>query len=176
MKKFLLFISLASSILLSAQSDSLTTEYLKIVKEYKNLGVYDENIETAIKCVEKFPSIYGKILDLNDLSNVAIQKAIVQDYATECRSAINDKNDNSYSFKVGFKTKSDFEKYIATVDIILKSTTYIKILELMISEDDKYLKRQDAYIRKNLIRLNIPYSDFEKLSINDKQILFKTFK
>lgn len=175
MKTLLLFfITFLSQLLFSQRnSDSINIRYQENIKEYRLLKITDENIENTIECVNDFKNEYSKLLQVDDLSNVAVQKAIIRDYSNKCNSFIKDKENNGLYV---FKTKDLIEKYMIIQDDLMKMNASVKILDFLIIQDEKYNKVLDSYIQKNLTRLKMPYSEFEKLSQNDKELLFKTFQ
>ncbi len=181
MRKSLLCTTLFLSLFSYAQIDSLDIEYKKYISEYREYKIHDAEIEKGIKCAKDFPIEYGKILKLDDLKNISVQKAILQEFTNECTPVLNYASDpinnNAIkNFTVGFKTRENFEKYLVLMEESLKLNTIDKMIVFIMKEDDKYYAELNAYIRKNLTRLKMPYSEFEKLSPNDKELLFKTFK
>lgn len=181
MKKLLLILIINFYGLALSQAYQVDDKYKQYVSEYKEYKIFDEEIEKGIKCVKDFPTEYGKILKLDDLKNITVQKALLQEFTNECTPVLNydsDLEDNNAikSFTVGFKTRENFEKYIVLMEKSLKLNTIDKIIVFIMKEDDKYNAKLDAYIRKNLTRLKMAYSEFEKLSPNDQELLFKTFQ
>ena len=76
----------------------------------------------------------------------------------------------------GFENKDDLDEYIDNAYYFLLTKTSILISDKIIAQLEKEVKEEDIYINKNLKRLGIKRSEWDNMSENDKDILWKTFK
>ena len=89
MKNFLLFLFFHLSLFLFSQTenDSLNIRYEQQLTEYKNLNTYDSNIEKIIRCIKDFNQTYSKLLEIQDLKNINLQKALINNFAEKFTKA-----------------------------------------------------------------------------------------
>lgn len=151
------------------QVDSVNVQYIKSIKDYKELNIKNQDIEDAIKCTNDFVPEYSKLLQLDDLNNTELQSAIIRDYSNRCKNHL---NEGLYVFK----SKELIEKYLKIKGNLLKLSTSSKIIDYWLEEHQRSTAALNLHIQNNLKRLNIKQSDWDKMSDNDKTLLFKTFK
>lgn len=186
MKKItFLFLIFSTFVFGQLESDSLRIMYDKIdldynkgIKDYKEIIKYDDEIENYISAINEFYPAYSKILDLDNLSNKEVQKALIKDYALKYYDLFN----GNYEGKkinillYGFDDKNEFKAYLNNTYYWLKNATTLKINKKIIIYHEEEINREEIYINKNLKRLLIKRETWDKMSENDKDILWKTFK
>lgn len=116
------------------QVDSVNIRYIQSIKEYKVLNLKNQDIENLIKCTDAFVAEYSKLLQLDDLSDTTVQKAIIKDYVSRCNSILTKETGNGLLL---FKTKENIEKYIILQERLLKSLTSNKIIDYWLAEHEK---------------------------------------
>lgn len=160
------------------QYNFVENEYNKSLIEYKNVLKYDSEIENCISAVNEFRPTYNKILELDNLDNKQVQKALVENYAKEYYDLFNytyeGKKHNMLLY--GFDSKEEFKNYIDNTYHYILNDTSLKINRKISDFYKKEWNDQELYINSNLKRLGIKRETWDKMSENDKDLLWKTFK
>ena len=179
MKKITFLFILISGFIFSQERVNLLDDEVKILKEdlkkqkskYDSLHLKNDEIDYTIKMQNDFNIQYSKLLELNDFSIYEIQKAIVNKFYEkykffpEMEKGFN-KFDNAVDVKNYINKVNYSFDFILWQDLIIEIKNYYK---------DKIDKLED-YKNKNLKRLGISIEQYNKLSENDKNLLWKEFK
>ena len=179
MKKITFLFILISGFIFSQERVNLLDDEVKILKEdlkkqkskYDSLHLKNDEIDYTIKMQNDFNIQYSKLLELNDFSIYEIQKAIVNNFYEKYKFFPEmEKGFNKFYNAVDVKNYINKVNYsfdfILWQDLIIEIKNYYK---------DKIDKLED-YKNKNLKRLGISIEQYNKLSENDKNLLWKEFK
>ena len=160
------------------QKEKIEKSYEKSLNEYEKIVKHDDEVERYISAEKEFFVTFNKLKHLDNLSNKQLQKALIQDYVNEYYDLFqfvnNGKKVNFLMY--GFENKDDLDEYIDNAYYFLLTKTSILISDKVIAQLEKEVKEEDIYINKNLKRLGIKRSEWDNMSENDKDILWKTFK
>lgn len=121
-----------------------------------------------------FNQMRKNLLSIDDLSNKEVQKAILQPVADKYYSYFIFEN-NAVKTNVltyGYTQREDLEGKLKIAEAVMLRNIVDKELAVL----DKALNEINTYINSNLKRLKIPRETFDKMSANDKDLLWKTFK
>lgn len=136
--------------------------------------IYNMELEILESRYNEFIRDYNELYKLENY-NVNLQKALLKNFST--------KYNNEKKFKESFLDKNELTKYINKMDRALIIGIVAKQMNVIVKnaqkeEDESYekLKSINIYRDKNLKRLNILLKDYELMSENDKNLLWKTFK
>ena len=180
MKNFLLFLFFHLSLFLFSQTenDSLNIRYEQQLTEYKNLNTYDSNIEKIIRCIKDFNQTYSKLLEIQDLKNINLQKALINNFAEKYSDLfiISKEGKKINWLQYGFESKKDISEYIQIGDGFLKYKLILAVSDLIIDKKEKEVAAFENYLIINLKRLGISREDYENLSQKDKDLLWEKFK
>lgn len=155
------------------QMDSVNIKYVQHVKDYRDLKLTTQEIEDVLKCIDDFVPQYSRLLKLEDLSNINVQKALIGDYQSRCNHIIKKETGNGL---VLFTSKDNVRKYIILQERLLKSHASNKIIDYWLEQDKRSTSALNLHIQNNLKRLKINLSDWEKMSENDRKLLFSSFQ
>jgi len=146
--------------------------YLESVQEYKRVIKYDATVEDYIQAINELYPTYDKIINMDELPSVSVQKALVKDYYNKYSYLFYDKDSKKNNLIVGLKSKEQFRDYLEILNNYLELNSSLFIDDLIKKNNKLY----DDYINRNLKRLNIKKEEFEKMSEKDKETLLKIFK
>jgi len=169
MKKITFLFILISGFIFSQERVNLLDDEVKILKE--DLKKQKSKYDSLHLKNDDFNIQYSKLLELNDFSIYEIQKAIVNNFYEkykffpEMEKGFN-KFDNEVDVKNYINKVNYSFDFILWQDLIIEIKNYYK---------DKIDKLED-YKNKNLKRLGISIEQYNKLSENDKNLLWKEFK
>lgn len=147
--------------------------YLEKIQLYKEVFEFDEKVERHKSAIENLYPAYNQIILMDELPAVSIQKALIKDYSSKYYDLFYlDKAKKTNLLRVGLATKSEFYEYLNLLNTSLEMKTIMLINDLQVSLNNKYVN----YINSNLKKLNIPRSEFDKMSEKDQDILIQSFK
>lgn len=121
-----------------------------------------------------FNQMRKNLLSIDDLSNKEVQKAILQPFADKYYSYFTFENDGVKTnvLTYGYTRREDLEGKLKIAEAVMLRN----ILDKEIAILDIALSEINTYINSNLKRLKIPRETFDKMSSNDKDLLWKTFE
>ena len=121
-----------------------------------------------------FEEMKTNLLSIDDLSNKEVQKAIMQPFADKYYNYFNfgaeGKKENVLSY--GYTKKEDLTNKLKIAEAVM----LVNIVDKEMAVIGNARKQINDYINSNLKRLKIPRATFDKMSSNDKDLLWKTFK
>ncbi|MBV8326623.1 hypothetical protein [Chryseobacterium sp.] len=149
------------------RDDDLYLRYEKAKFQFDSLRLYDRNIELRQSHREDLKLAYGKMLNLENYSSLPLQNALLKDYFIKYREQ---------PLKVKFDNREQVESRIGMFDEAYVATITLMYLKNLKNFWELHVQKMDEYIDRNLKRLNVSKKEFEDLSDNDKELLWKEFK
>lgn len=124
--------------------------------------------------VFEFNEMRKNLLSIDDLSNKEVQKAILQPFADKYYNYFTFENNTGKTnvLTYGYSRREDLEGKLKIAEAVMLRNILDKELAVL----DIALSEIKTYINSNLKRLKIPRENFDKMSSNDKDLLWKTFK
>lgn len=171
MKRILQILLLAISTTIFCQEQMvLNDEIIEMYKsskfKYDSIGIKNNKIDFQIKKLDDFNNTYSKLLKIEDFSKKFIQKAIQSDYNLKYKdSAI-----------LEFNNKEEVKNYIKEINNAIYSNLTFMILTELKNFYSGVVNNQNLYLENNLKKFNITRKQFDELSENDKNLLWKEFK
>lgn len=158
--------------------DSIKYKYYKTSKTYDSIGLKNTNVDFLESALKEFRPNYSKLLQLDDLKNKILQKALLKNYSDKYLEAFNFivQNLGKQKFLYGFDNKEDILNYIEfTEAFFMAKIGYLKN-EIIYKFFEDVIENNENYINSNLKRLGVSRKEFDELSESDKNLLIEQFK
>ncbi|KAA2223096.1 hypothetical protein [Chryseobacterium sediminis] len=149
------------------RDDELYLGYEKAKHQFDSLKLYNKNIELRELKRKAVKEAYGKLLNLESYSSLKVQNALLNDYFVKYKEGPLTKK---------FNTREEVEKRIGLYDEAFAATIGLMYLESSKEHMELQVKIFNDYIEKNLKRLGLTRKEFDALSENDREALWKEFK
>lgn len=170
--KVILFINLLiAGILFGQETDSISLKYIEAINTYDSFNYPIDNIEKLKLALPAFEKSYKKLLEIDDFSNVKLQKIITSDFRSDYGEMFLRKENKKtyYVFPSSFNTKSDVLDFLSIGKELIQVKTLIEINKVI----HEGLKK---YKLDNLKRIGMSEKDFDSLSDKDKELIYQQFE
>lgn len=149
------------------RDDELYARYIRVKYQFDSLKLHNNSIERAEIKRENVKQAYSKLLSLDNFNSLKIQNALLNDYFLKYK-------EKPLTHK--FNNRAEVEKRIGLIDEAYVSSIALMYLNVIMKHLEQSVQTMNDYIDTNLKRLNLTRKEFEELSDNDKEIIWKEFK